>query len=111
MEMEVVDRIEWKAKKLVKWCNELAVEGKENHEHSLFQESHGLIVDHIWPLAINIGDLRVDYAHGVNITQGIRKLKQEFNLIFNLYEDLSHLYNDSYRPRRAGCRHPLRPRQ
>jgi len=111
MEMEIVDRIEWKSKKLVKWCNELAVEVKENHEHFLFQESHGLILDHIWPLAENIGELRVDYAHGVNIAQGIRKLKRDFNLIFNLYEDLTNLYNDPYRPRRVRRRRPLRPRQ
>ena len=109
--MEIVDRIEWKSKKIVKWCRELAVEGKENHEQYLFQDSHALVFEHIWPLAETINELRVDYAHGVDITQGIRKLKRDFNLIFTLYEDLMHLYNDSYRPHRAGLRRSLRPLQ
>ena len=52
--MEIVDRIEWKTKKLVKWSRELAVEGKENHEQYLFQDSHALVFEHIWPLAETI---------------------------------------------------------
>jgi len=81
--METVDRIEWKSRKLVKWCNDLAVESKENHEQYLFQESHGLITEQIWSLAQNIGELCIDHAHGVNISEGIRKLKRDFNIIFN----------------------------
>jgi len=70
--METVDRIEWKSRKLVKWCNDLAAESKENHEQFLFQESHGLITDQIWSLAQNIGELRIDHAHGVDITKKIK---------------------------------------
>jgi len=107
--MEIIDRIEWKSKKIVKWCHELVEDVKENHEQYIFQDSHALVFDHIWSLAETINELRVDYAHGVDITQGIRKLKREFNLIFNLYDDLTHLNQDPYRPRLAGRRRPLRP--
>ena len=107
--MEIIDRIERKSRKIVKWCHEMSEDVKENHEQYIFQDSHALVFDHIWSLAETINELRVDYAHGVNITQGIRKLKRDFNLIFNLYDDLTHLNQDPYRPRLAGRRRPLRP--
>ena len=56
--MEIVDRIEWKATKIVKWCHALTTAAKENHEQYQFQESPGLVFDHIWPLADVIDDIR-----------------------------------------------------
>ena len=109
--METVDRIEGKAKKIVKWCHALAVVSKENHEQYLFQESSGLVFDHIWPLADIVDDIRINYAHGVDITEKIKKLKRDFNFIANFYQDLWHLYKDTYRPRRVRQRRPLGPHQ
>ena len=109
--MEIVDRIEGKSKKIVKWCHALAVVSKENHEQYLFQESSGLVFDHIWPLADVVDDIRINHAHGVDITEKIKKLKRDFNFIANFYKDLWHLHEDTYRPRRAGRRRALRPLQ
>ena len=79
--MEIVDRIEGKARKIVKWCHALAVASKENHEQYLFQESSGLVFDHIWPLADVVDDIRINHAHGVDITE--KNQKTETRLQFH----------------------------
>jgi len=108
--METLDRIERKLGKVWDWCEMLCQETKENHEHYLFQESYDLVVAQVHFNLNDIEELRIDYAHGVNISQGIKKLKWEFNFTTRFYRDLCSLYRDAYRPRRVR-RRPLRPRQ
>jgi len=108
--METLDRIEWKLRKVWDWCKMLSQETKENHEHYLFQESYDLVIGQVGFNLNDIEELRIDYAHGVDISQGIRKLKWEFNFTTNFYRDLCRLFRDAYRPRRVR-RRPLRPLQ
>ena len=110
MEMETLDRIERKLRKLWDWCETICQATKENHEHHVFTEAYSLVEDQVVFNLNDIDEMRVDYAHGVNISQRIRKLKWEFNFTTNLYRDLWHLVEDPYRPRRVR-RRPLRPRQ
>ena len=111
MEMETLDRIEKKLQKLWYWCEILCQETKENHEQHVFTEAYSLVEDQIVFNLKDIDEMRVDHAHGVNISQGIRKLKWEFNFTTNLYRDLCHVFEAPYRPLRVRRRRPLRPRQ
>jgi len=108
--METLDRIERKLRKVWDWCEMFCQESKENHEHYLFQESYNLVVGQVHFNLNDIDELRIDYAHGVNISQGIKKLKWEFNFTTRFYRDLCSLYRDAYRPLRFR-RRPLRPQQ
>jgi len=108
--MEALDRIERKLRKVCDWCEMLCQETKVNHEHHLFQEAYDLVVSQVGFNLNDIDEMRIDHAHGVNISQGIRKLKWEFNFTTNIYRDLCYLHRDPYRPRRVR-RRPLRPRQ
>jgi len=108
--MRDLDRIERKLRKVWDWCETLCQETKENHEHYLFQESYDLVVGQIHFKLNDIDELRIGYAHGVNIFQGLKKLKWEFNFTTRCYRDLCSLYRDAYRPRRVR-RRLLRPRQ
>jgi len=108
--MEDLDRIERKLRKVWDWCETICQGTKENHEHHVFTEAYSLVEDQVVLNLNDIDEMCIDYAHGVNISQRIRKLKWEFNFTTNLYRDLWHLIEDPYRPRRVR-RRPLRPRQ
>ena len=110
MEMETLDRIERKLQKLWYWCEILCRETKENNEQHVFTEAYSLVEDQMVFNLNDIDEMRIDYAHGVDISQRIRKLKWEFNFTTNLYRDLCRVFEDPYRPRRVR-RRPLRPRQ
>ena len=105
--MEVLDRIERKLRKLRDWCETLCQESKENHDQYLFQEAYDLVVSQIYFNLNDIDELRIDYAHGVDISKQLKKLKWEFNFAMRFYGDLCSLYRGPYRLRRR----PLRPRQ
>ena len=109
--METLDRIERKIRKLWHWCEILCRETEENHEQFVFTEAYSLIEDQMVFNLNDIEEMRVDYAHGVDISQGIRKLKWEFNFTTNLYRHLCHDFEAPYRPRRVRRRRPLRPLQ
>ena len=107
--MEVLDRIEGKLRKMRGGCEFLVSETKENHEHFLFREAYDLALNQIDFNLQDIDELRIDYAHGVNISQQIRKLKWEFNYTVRCYKEMCPLYMNPYRPRGVR-RRPLRPR-
>ena len=109
--MEIVDRIERKIRKLWRWCVILCRETEQNHEQFVFTEAYSLIEDQMVFNLNDIEEMRVDYAHGVDITQAIRKLKWEFNFTTNLYRELCHDFEAPYRPLRIPRRRPLRPIQ
>ena len=108
--MEDLDRIDKKLRKLRDWCEILVQKSKENQERDLFQEAYDLVVSQIYFNMNDIDELRIDYAHGVNISKQLKKLKWEFNFTMRFYGDLRSLYRDPYRSRRVR-RRPLRPRQ
>jgi len=108
--MEALDRIERKLRKLREWCETLFGESIQNHEQYLFQEVYDIVVNQIVFNLADIDELRIDYAHGVDISPQLKKLKWEFNFVTRFYRDLCSLYRDPYRPRRAE-RRPQRPRQ
>ena len=108
--MEQLDRIERKLRKLRGWCEILVGESKENHQQYLFQEAYDLVINQIDFNLADIDEFRIDYAHGVDISPRLKKLKWEFNFVTRFYRDLCSLYRDPYRPRRVR-RRPLRPRQ
>ena len=108
--MEALDRIERKLRRMRGGCEFLVGETNENHEQFLFQEAYDLVINQIDFNINDIDELRIDYAHGVNISQQMKKQKWEFNYVVRFYKDLCHLYQDPYRPRRVR-RRPLRSRQ
>ena len=77
--MEAINRIERKLRKLREWCEILFGESKENHEQYLFQEAYHIVVNQIDLNLEDIDELRVDYAHGVEISSRSKTLKWEFN--------------------------------
>ena len=108
--MEDLDGIERKLQNLRDGCEFLVQESKENHEHFLFQEAYDLVISQIYFNLNDIDELRIDYTHGVNISQQLKKLKGDINFVVRFYRDLCHLYKDPYRPLRVP-RRALRPRQ
>ena len=108
--METLDRIERKLRKMRGGCEFLVGEFNENHDTYLFQEAYDLVINQIDLNIQDIDELRIDYAHGVNISTPLKKLKWEFNYAVRFFRHLCHLYNEPYRPRRVR-RRPLRSRQ
>ena len=108
--METLDRIERNLRRMQGGCGFLVGETNENHEQFLFQEAYALVINQIDLNIQDIDEMRIDYAHGVNISQQLKKLKWEFNYAVRCYKDLGHLYQDPYRPWRVR-RRPLRSRQ
>ena len=105
-----LDRIEQKLRKLRSGCEFLVCEFNENHDTYLFQEAYELVTRQIDPNLQDIDQLRIDYAHGVNISSPLKTLKGDFNYTLRFFRHLYHLYNESTnRPRRVR-RLPLRPK-
>ena len=60
-------------------CEFLVGESNENHEQYLFQEAYNLVVNQIYLNIQDIDEMRIDHAHGVDISQQMKTLKWEFN--------------------------------
>ena len=108
--MEDLDRIERKLRKMRDGCEFLVGESNENHEQYLFQEAYDLVVNQIDLNIQDIDEMRIDHAHGVDISQQMKTLTWEFSFAVRFYTDLCNLYKEPYRPLRVR-RRPLRPRQ
>ena len=78
------------------WCEILVGESKENHKQYLFQEAYDLVVNQIDLKIQEINELRIDYAHGVDISQQLKNLMWEFDFVTRFYRDLCSLYRDPY---------------
>ena len=89
--METLDRIERKLRRMRGGCEFLVGETNENHEQYLFQEAYDLVINQIVFNLADIDEMRIDYAHGVNISPMMKKLKWEFNYAVRFYKDLCHL--------------------
>ena len=99
--MEDLDRIERKLRKIRGGCEFLVGEFNENHDTYLFQEAYDLVVRQIDPNLQDLDEIRIDHAHGVNISSSLKKLKGDFNFSVRFYRDLCYLYKEPYRPRRV----------
>ena len=108
--METLDRIEVKLGKMRGGCEFLVSETKENHEHFLFREAYDLAQNQIDFNLEDIDDLRINYAHGVDISPGLKKLKWEFNYTVRCYKELCPLFMNPHRSQGAQRRRPFRLR-
>ena len=63
-------------------------------EHAFDIECHELIKEQIDMNLKQIDEARVDHAHGVDISNHVRKLKKEFNFVTFAYRDLFKEFND-----------------
>ena len=105
--MEDLDRIDRKLRKMRDGCEFLVGESNEQY---LFQEAYDVVINQIDLNIQDIDELRIDYAHGVDISPRLKTLKWEFNFTTRFYRDLCSLYKEPYRPLRVR-RRALRPRQ